>query len=70
MMRLFGKKYSISEIDEMRKSLYVIYDDYSKPDHEDKLRTYMTNGTSPEELQEKAEKVATIRKERGFYHGL
>jgi len=54
----------------MRNALYVIYEDYSKPNHEEKLRTYMMNGTSPKELQEKAEKVAALRKEHGFYHGL
>jgi len=63
--RLIGRSYSIAEIDEMRNALYVIYEDYSKPNHEEKLRTYMMNGTSPKELQEKAKKIAMIRKEHG-----
>lgn len=63
-------KYSIDEIDEMRRWVYAIENApfalmpagyiYRAPSDaemnrrvEDKLRTYMLNGTTPEELKEK-----------------
>ena len=42
------RKYSISEINQMRENLRFICRDNSVA--EDQLRTYMLNGTEPEEL--------------------
>lgn len=50
------RKYSVSEIDQMRRSVTVMLGGYraSAATVEDHLRTYMINGTSPEELAEAA----------------
>jgi hypothetical protein len=58
------RKYSFEEIDRMRDALAWILE-YRYTPHtriEDYLRTYMMNGTDPEELEEEARKA----KERGF----
>jgi hypothetical protein len=62
----FGQaRYTVDEIDEMRKAVRTIsYDEYPGGNPglaEDKLRTYMLNGTTPEELAEQAYKA---RRER------
>lgn len=54
----FGqRRYSVDEIDRMRLSvMYLVRNDERKC--EDRLRTYMLNGTEPEELQQaEAEEV-------------
>lgn len=54
------RKYSVAEIDAMRKSITWSYGSGSydpaqrAADTEDRLRTYMQNGTEPEELAEMA----------------
>jgi hypothetical protein len=51
------RKYSVSEIDRMRRAITeVVWDQHWSPKTqapviEDRLRTYMLNGTEPEELE-------------------
>lgn len=44
------RKYSVAEIDRMRKAIDSTYY-LQAPAVEDRLRTYMLNGTDPEELE-------------------
>jgi hypothetical protein len=63
------RKYSVSEIDKMRQAVDVLLTrngvPFRKADRvveiEQRLRTYMMNGTDPKELEEKAQ--AHIRRE-------
>jgi hypothetical protein len=50
------RKYSVSEIDRMRRAvaLMMIGPCRNGAEVEDRLRTYMLNGTDPEELDEAA----------------
>jgi hypothetical protein len=53
------RKYSVSEIDRMRAALSDCNSVWKARDLEDRLRTYMLNGTDPEELEARgAELVA------------
>ena len=48
------RKYSVAEIDRMRNAVYGLYPESywpKAPEVEDRLRTYMLNGTTPEELE-------------------
>ncbi len=57
------RKYSVDEIDRMRQALEEIewcrdsYNQAKSKTIEARLRTYMTNGTDPEELEQKAKLV-------------
>ena len=49
-----ARKYSVAEIDRMRNAVYQLYPEWYNPKPaqvEDRLRTYMLNGNSPEELE-------------------
>lgn len=58
------RKYSISEIDQMRRALEALASYRHQVFHpaeraaavEDRLRTHMLNGTDPEELEEEAQR--------------
>lgn len=48
------RKYSVPEIDRMRMAIYGLYPESNwtkAPEVEDRLRTYMLNGTTPDELE-------------------
>lgn len=48
------RKYSVPEIDKMRYAIYGLYHEWDNPkkdEIEDRLRTYMLNGTTLEELE-------------------
>lgn len=54
-----GRKYSVSEIDQMRRNIehsypsgVAYYAEERSKQIEDRLRTYMLNGTEPSELAE------------------
>jgi hypothetical protein len=53
-----SRKYSVAEIDEMRMYLEWMshMGDFAERTVEDRLRTYMLNGTRPAELKEAHEK--------------
>ena len=62
-----GRKYSIDEIDRMRRAVRTIEGHQpgfrlrgGKADYicEERLRTYMLNGTAPEELETEADRRA------------
>lgn len=49
------RKYSVAEIDQMRRTLRgLFHSGYEFGDREDALRTYMLNGTDPQELTDAA----------------
>ena len=59
------RKYSVTEIDRMRRAVRTIeghrpafWDGSADAKCEDRLRTYMLNGTEPEELEATADKRA------------
>ncbi len=57
---IMDRKYSVKEIDRMRCAVENIISimDIGRPDDsnvEDRLRTYMINGTDPEELEAESE---------------
>lgn len=69
------RKYTVAEIDQMRSSIrwsypcgVSYYPDQREREIEDRLRTYMLNGTEPEELvemgrraQEREQEIALAR---------
>lgn len=64
------RKYSVSEIDQMRNSVDwmttpygAYYPEKRKAEIEDRLRTYMLNGTEPRELHEAAMEISRLRYE-------
>jgi hypothetical protein len=64
-------KYSLSEIDRMRVALRIIHNiggtDHSIVSrHEEYLRTYMLNGTTPEELETQANALEQQRRDESF----
>lgn len=48
------RKYLVAEIDRMRRAISFGYSCDGSADIENRLRTYMLNGTSPEELEQMA----------------
>lgn len=52
------RKYSVREIDRMRDAISSMFGSHGA---EDKLRTYMMNGTDPAELEEAARPVQEAR---------
>lgn len=62
------RKYSVAEIDVMRRSVHVLIasNEIATASAEDWLRTYMLNGTDPEELVDAAEQAhaAALARER------
>lgn len=79
MRKYFGpRKYSVNEIDRMRRAIGLSYPmdgSYVQADRdadiESRLRTYMQNGTDPEELEEfsnrrqRAEYFVWLERQRG-----
>jgi hypothetical protein len=60
-----SRKYSVQEIDRMRVAIPKLAQRYEALDgvtKEERLRTYMLNGTDPEELEREAE--AAMRQRR------
>lgn len=45
------RKYSVVEIDQMRRDLHRLYIEREPCEREEYLRTYMLNGTEPEEIK-------------------
>lgn len=75
-MSVNEKSYTVSEIDRLRKAI-ILRNELPHPNPygpkdvrawragiEDRLRTYMTNGTRPEEIEALVEKIP--RDERGW----
>lgn len=63
------RRYTIAEIDQMRRDVRELAGDYgSKALAEEMLRTYMINGTAPEELREAADKhrMANMRRSAAY----
>lgn len=63
------RKYSVSEIDRMRRAIFEMRllpygGDSIQQIIEERLRTYMLNGTDPEELEAEAMSISAIRKAR------
>jgi hypothetical protein len=62
------RKYSITEIDRMRIAIRwsypsgVYYSNERTADIENRLRTYMQNGTDPEELEAYHDRAGTLGK--------
>lgn len=60
---MMQRKYSVDEIDQMRGALIQIYRLHSSTDVrtlEERLRTFMLNGTEPEEL---VKRLSAMRRE-------
>jgi hypothetical protein len=65
--KLSDKKYTVEEIDQMRGSLRILigyFDERAIKRVEDELRTYMLNGTRPQELERRAMEKKLERIER------
>jgi hypothetical protein len=61
MEGVMGRKYSVEEIDQMRRSIDTMMSSHRSYDPveqakkiEERLRTYMLNGTEPDELKRNA----------------
>jgi hypothetical protein len=71
------RKYSIAEIDRMRNAVRLTIPDRGDSgvqiiEIEERLRTYMSNGTEPEELEiaTEAERIVERLRLSGLAHGL
>ena len=64
------RKYSVAEIDQMRRDVRELNGGHSGNDMvaEEMLRTYMLNGTEPDELKEAADKRRHGRPLMNEYH--
>lgn len=51
------RKYSVAEIDHMRRSCWVLFRHDDRTPIEEGLRTYMLNGTEPDELRTVADAI-------------
>jgi hypothetical protein len=63
------RKYSIAEIDRMRDAVSLMVPDRATPSDriieiEERLRTYMANGTEPEELENETMPQRIVRASR------
>lgn len=62
------RKYTVKEIDRMRRAVWR-WRRYPKAETEDELRTYLLNGTDPEELEALADEkeIERQRKRKGLW---